>query len=143
MQVETTRFGSLDIEDEKVISMPAGILGFAEKRFILLTPPNLGPFCWLQAVDNPNLAFVVTDVENLAYDCGYKLTEEECCALELGEDGKVIYLLIVNMAADPADITVNLRGPIVLNPDRLIARQLVMEGDSYPLRHPFFPPRGK
>lgn len=64
MQVNTARFGLLDIEEDKVISMPQGLLGFPEKRFILLTPPNLGPFCWLQAVENPNLAFVVTDAKN-------------------------------------------------------------------------------
>ena len=142
MQVNTARFGTLDIEEDKAITIPGGILGFPEKRFILLTPPNFGPFCWLQAIENPNLAFVVTDAKNYSPDCGYRLTEEECLALELGEDSAVIFLLIVTMAADPKDITVNLRGPLVLNPERLIARQVVIEGDKYPIRQPFFAPPG-
>ncbi len=138
MQVDTTRFGSLDIEDSKVIHMPEGMLGFAEKRFILLTPPNLGPFCWLQAVDNPDLAFVVADAKSCAPGYTFALTAEECRALELGEQSEVIFLLVVTMASDPKEITVNLRGPIVLNPERLIARQIVLEGEKYSTRHPFF-----
>lgn len=120
--------------------MPEGILGFSEKRFLLITPPQMDPFCWWQAVDNPNLAFVVTDAKSRFPDCSYQLTEEECGALELGENSEVVFLLVVNMTPDPKDITVNLRGPIALNPERLIARQIVIEGDSYPIRHPFFAP---
>lgn len=138
MKVTTTRFGELDIEEGKVIHMPEGMLGFVEKGFILLTPENLGPFCWLQAVDNPDLAFVVADAKNCAPGYTFALTAEESRALELSERSEAIFLLVVTMAPEPRDITVNLRGPIVLNPERLIARQIVIEGEKYTTRHPFF-----
>jgi flagellar assembly factor FliW len=138
MQVNTARFGLLEIEESKIILMPQGMLGFGEKRFILLTPSNLAPFCWLQSVDNPDLAFVVTDAKNWDPGVNFKLTAEECESLELGEQSEVIFLLVVTMAPDPKNITVNLRGPIVLNPERQIARQIVIEGENYVTRHPFF-----
>lgn len=138
MNIATTRFGALDIDESKIISMPEGMLGFAEKRFILLTPPNLGPFCWFQAVDNPDLAFVVVDTKNCDVDYTIRLTSEEAEKLQLGEGAETIILAVVTMAADPFAITVNLQGPIVLNPERMIAKQIVLEGGKYSTKHPFF-----
>ena len=61
MNVMTTRFGAVEIDDDRIIEMPDGMIGFAEQRFILLSPDNNGRFFWFQSVDNPALAFVVTD----------------------------------------------------------------------------------
>lgn len=140
MNIATTRFGALDIDDSKIIAMPEGMLGFEEKRFILLTPPNLCPFCWFQAVDNPGLAFVVVDTKNCDVDYTIRLTAEEAEKLQLGEGAETIILAVVTMAADPFAITVNLQGPIVLNPARMIAKQIVLEGGKYSTKHPFFDP---
>lgn len=140
MTIATTRFGALDIDESKIIRMPEGMLGFAETRFILLTPPNLGPFCWFQAVDNPDLAFVVVDTKSCAGEYSVRLTPEEAEKLQLGEGAETIILAVVTMAADPFAITVNLQGPIVLNPERLIAKQIVLEGGKHSTKHPFFDP---
>lgn len=140
MNIATTRFGALDIDDSKIIVMPEGMLGFEETRFILLTPPNLGPFCWLQAVDNPELAFVVVDTKNCDVDYTIRLTSEEAEKLQLGENPETIFLAVVTMAADPFAITANLQGPIVLNPERMIAKQIVLEGGKYSTKHLFFDP---
>ena len=140
VNIATARFGAIDIDDSKIITMPDGMLGFAEKRFILLTPPNLGPFCWLQAVDNPDLAFVVVDTKNCAVDYTVRLTSEEAEKLRLGENDEAIFLAVVTMAADPFAITANLQGPIVLNPELMIAKQIVLEGGKYSTKHPFFDP---
>ena len=138
MRVQTTRFGEQEVDDDKVIRMPEGMLGFAEKRFVLLTPPKLGPFCWFQAVDNPDLAFVVVDAAECVPEGTFALTREESRALEFDEGSEGLFLLVVTMAPNPNGITVNLRGPIALNPDKLIAKQIVLEGDRFSTRHPFF-----
>ena len=140
MLVKTTRFGEQETDETKVIRMPGGMLGFPEaKRFVLLTPQNLGPFRWLQAMDDPDLAFVVVGAKECAVDYTFSLTAEEARSLELDEEqSEPFFLLIVTMAPDPYDITVNLQGPIALNPDRMIARQIVLDGATYTTRHPFF-----
>lgn len=140
MRVTTTRFGEQEIEEGKVIRMPEGMLGFPDQRFILLTPPNLGPFCWFQSVDSPELAFVLVDAKECVPDDLFRLTEEEARLLEVGPDSEILFLLVVTMAPDPRDLTVNLRGPIALNPAQLIAKQVVFEGEGFSTRHPFFPP---
>lgn len=145
MLVKSTRFGEQEVEEAKVIRMPAGILGFPEaNRFVLLTPPKPGPFLWLQSVDNPDLAFVVVDAKESTPGYSFGLTAEEFKSLELDrERSEGIFLLVVTLARNPQEITVNLQGPIVLNPERMIARQIVLDGGKYSTRHPLFANAGK
>jgi flagellar assembly factor FliW len=138
LKVSSARFGGLEIEDAKVIAIPDGMVGFDEQRFVLLNPAGGGPFCWFQAVDNPDLAFVVVDPTQFVPEYRIKITRDEYDRLLLGPDDEMILLAVVTMAPDPRNITINLQGPIALNPARMIAKQLVMD-EKYPSRHPLFP----
>ena len=63
IRFNSARFGEIEILEEKVISVPEGIIGFPDfRRFALLDPSSgAGLFLWLQAIDSPDLAFVITD----------------------------------------------------------------------------------
>jgi hypothetical protein len=57
MRIETTRFGPVDIDESRLIEIPAGLLGFSSYRsFSLLQPDDNGIFFWLQSVEAPDLA---------------------------------------------------------------------------------------
>lgn len=138
MKIETSRFGSLDIDDDKIITLPDGMPGFAESRFLLLTPEKQTPFRWLQAVDNPALAFVVVDARQMLPDYSVSLTAEEYSRLALNDTTEVVVLLVVTIASETRSVTVNLQGPLVLNPDRMLAKQIVLEGNKFPTKFPLF-----
>src|ERR1700721_963721 len=62
MEIQTSRFGTLAVEDERVMTFPNGLLGFPNHtRYALIQAGSENYFFWLQSVDEPNLAFVVTD----------------------------------------------------------------------------------
>ena len=62
MKVRTSRFGEVEIDPSRLLVFPHGLLGFARFRtFALLQPDDRGVFYWLQSVEDPELAFVVTD----------------------------------------------------------------------------------
>src|SRR5215204_6681376 len=62
MEIETTRFGKMTVEDDRVMTFPHGLLGFPQQgRFALIQTGEENYFFWLQSVDEPSLAFVVTD----------------------------------------------------------------------------------
>ncbi len=62
MEIQTTRFGVMSIEDERLMTFPNGLLGFpSHTRFALIQTGSENYFFWLQSVDDPHLAFVVTD----------------------------------------------------------------------------------
>lgn len=137
IRVASTRFGELEIEADKVINMPDGMLGFNEQRYILLSSGS-GPFCWLQAVDNPDLAFVVVDAKTTVPEFEVKLTADEYRLLGFTGQAETVVLAVVTMASNPLDITINLLGPIVINPYAMTAIQVVLEGSRYSTRHPYF-----
>ena len=60
MKINTRKFGRIEIEKTKILSMPEGLPGFPGfERFVLLEDPKTAPFCWFQSVQEPNLALIV------------------------------------------------------------------------------------
>lgn len=127
MKIITSRFGELELDESKVIAMPDSLVGFTERRFIILNPENGGPFCWYQAVDNPALSFVVIEPHSFFPEYQVKLTREEHDKLLLEPGDETVLLCVATMAADPRLITINMQGPIVVNPAGMIARQIVLD----------------
>ena len=61
MNVQTTRFSTVDVEESRVVDLPSGLLGFSSfTKYVLLQPDEQGVFFWLQSIQTPDLAFVVT-----------------------------------------------------------------------------------
>ena len=138
MKVMTARFGEIEIGDDKIIEMPDGMIGFPDRRFIMLSPDNNGQFFWLQSAENPELAFVVTDPATFVPGYEVNLSSEEYMKLRHAPESELILLAVVTMAQDVMDITLNLQGPIVVNPEKMIAKQIVLEDGKYGTRHPLF-----
>lgn len=61
--IETSRFGTLELDEKVFIDFPCGIPGFGAGETLCDSRHRQGPFRWLQAVDEPNLAFVVCEPE--------------------------------------------------------------------------------
>jgi len=141
LEIETTRFGKLKIEEGKIIFFTSGILGFPEaKRYVLLPHRENSPFFWLQAVDVPELAFVVVDPKLFFPDYDPKLPPEAKKELHLREGDELCFLTIVTIPKEkPEEMTVNLLGPIAVNVSRRLAKQVVLDARRYPLREPLQP----
>ncbi|MBL9149009.1 MAG: flagellar assembly protein FliW [Phycisphaerae bacterium] len=134
MLVETTRFGAVEIDDSRIIQFPAGLLGFSSyRRYALLQPDEQGIFFWLQSIDAPDLAFVVTDPALWIPDYQAQIRREQMDELGLGELADAQVLVIVNKR-DGA-LTANLQGPLVINAKNCSAMQLVLAEKRWTTRH--------
>lgn len=135
MRIDTTRFGAMDVAEESIVQMPEGMLGFAEaKRFVLLQDDQTAAFSWLQAVDDPNLAFIVVNTRQFFPDYRFVFPEEQTASLGLKSPREAAILTTVTIGNDGA-ITTNMLGPIVMNPRTLLARQIVLEDSRYGPKH--------
>ena len=137
MRVMTTRFGDLEVAESEIITFPQGILGFeAVKHYILLE--GTGPFGFLQAVEEPDLTFVVIDPGIIVP--GYKLEvpKHEVEAIGIAEPVQAAILAIITIPAEPREMTVNLQAPLVINSSNRRAKQVVLTDHDYGLRHPVF-----
>ena len=134
MLIETTRFGPVDIDESRLIEIPAGLLGFSSyKTFSLLQPDENGVFFWLQSVETPDLAFVVTDPALWVPDYQATIRKEQMEELGLGETGDAQVLVIVNKREK--SLTANLQGPIIINTANRRAMQLVLAEKKWSTRH--------
>lgn len=135
MEVRTTRFGVIDIAEDRVITFEDGLLGFSDrKRYCLLQPGDDACFFWFQSVDDPNLAFVVTDPTFFEQDYSVPIRPEQMESLGIAklEDAQVF--VIVNKIDD--QLTGNLQGPLIINTVGKVGEQVVLADKRWTTRHP-------
>ncbi len=134
MEVRTTRFGVIDIAEDRVITFPKGLLGFSgHKRYCLLEPGDDACFFWLQSLDEPSLAFVVTDPALFIPEYSVPIRPEQMSDLGLDklEDAQVF--VIVNKVDQ--QLTGNLQGPLVVNTMSKVGEQFVLAEKRWTTRH--------
>ena len=140
MEIETTRFGHVEIDENLIIALPEGILWFEDcKRYIILDHfDKESPFKWFQSIDDASLAFVITDPLIFVHDYKAKINKEELKGIELSDANTALIVVIVNIKRDHSEITINLQGPLVINPEKKLAKQAIMRTDDYAVRHVIF-----
>ena len=135
MEVKTTRFGCVAVDDERVIHFPEGLLGFPDqKQFVLLQTNSEGNFFWLQSADRPELAFVVSDPLLFVPDFQLPAKAEDMEHIGLARWADAQVLVIVNKV--DRTLTGNLQGPLLINAVNRRGRQLVLSEKKYSTRHP-------
>jgi len=134
MQIQTTRFGLVDIDESRILEFPAGLLGFSSyRKFALLQPDDNGVFFWLQSTESADLAFVVTDPALWIPDFQANIRREQMDELGLRETADAQVLVIVNKREQ--SLTANLQGPLVVNSANRTAMQLVLAEKKWSTRH--------
>ena len=135
MEIETTRFGRLSVDDERIIELPTGLLGFPNHtRFALIQTSEENYFFWLQAVEDPSLAFVVTDPSIFFKDYDVPIREETQSEIELTDLAHAQVFVICNRVDDW--LTGNLLGPILVNAQNRRACQVVLTEKKWTTRQP-------
>jgi len=138
LTIETTRFGPLTIAEERIITVVGGLLGFpAYTRYVIVNHDDdmAVPFRWLQSVENPALAFVIIDPWVFMPSYAITLPDEVCASLDLSEAQPPLILAIVTIPLEPALMTANLQGPLVINPVTRRAQQAVLVNSPYTTQH--------
>ncbi|HID98191.1 MAG TPA: flagellar assembly protein FliW [Thermodesulfobacteriaceae bacterium] len=138
MNIETTRFGPITIDRNKILTMEKGIPGFPdERRYVLLPHHENSPFYWLQSIDNAELAFVVVSPFSFCSDYSFEIPEQVREELKIDTPEQIDVLVLVTISADRENsITANLLGPLVINMEKQIGCQLVLDPGRYPLQYP-------
>jgi flagellar assembly factor FliW len=135
MEIVTTRFGTLNVDDDRVIHFPKGLLGFPDHgRYALIQTGEENYFFWLQCVDEPNLAFVVTDPSIFFKDYEVPIKEETQAEIGMTDIAYAQVFVICNKVDEW--LTGNLLGPIVVNAQNRTAQQVVLTDKKWTTRQP-------
>lgn len=136
MNIVTTRFGLVQATEADLIRVPDGLIGFRSfTQYVLLPDSGAAGLSWLQSTTAPELAFGLVLPPPSAGDYRVDLRPGDRAALELDEGREALVYVILNRG-EGGGLTVNLQGPVVVNPRRRLARQLVLTSSRYAVRFP-------
>ena len=136
METIETRFGTIEYESSNLLHFPAGMIGLPNLRnFVVIPPKKEGPLFWIQNVDDPDFAFILTDPTNFFLDYKIVPDESEKNSLRIEDDTQCLALSIVTVPEDQ-NITINLAAPILYAPDTNRAIQVVLEDNNYQTKTP-------
>jgi flagellar assembly factor FliW len=127
----------LEVKSENVVKLPLGLLGFENhKDYVMLSRAEETPFLWLQMLEAPHQAFLVVPPSAVTEEYAPELSEEDVDFLQLEDPKEALVFNIVTLR-NGAETTVNLKGPIVINRQTLIGKQVIpLNATQYALQHP-------
>jgi flagellar assembly factor FliW len=136
VRINSKPFGEIDVEEKQIIEFPDGILGFDDiKKFAILEEED-SPFVWLQALEESNLAFVVIQPTAFLDEYQLMISSNELEAVKAKGPEELLVFVIVTIPVDePAEMTANLQGPIIVSPDHRLGRQAISLSDKYGVKH--------
>lgn len=138
MQIESTRFGKVEVRDDAVMSFPDGLIGLPGTLYALLAQDPDSPFMWLHAVEHPEVAVPVINPWLFFPDYEVRMSDDDARAIELEDSTKASILCVVRAGEELADFKVNLVAPIVLHADALLGRQIINDVRGYAVDQPLF-----
>lgn len=131
-----TRFGEVEYDPESLLHFPAGMIGFPTlHNFIVMPSQKDGPLFWIQSVDEPEFAFILTDPTNFYLDYQIAPDESERNYLNISEEDDCFVLTVVTVPPDQ-NITINLAAPILFAPKTNRAIQVILEDGDYQTKTP-------
>ncbi len=137
--IQTTRFGQVQFQSEDLLAFPEGILGFSDlQKFVLLDDPNDEIFAWLQSCEEPAIAFPVLEPELFSESYKISLAKNDLEALKMTSLNESRLFCIVTIPDDPTQMTANMKAPIVLNIQKRMGRQCVLQENHLAIREPIF-----
>ena len=139
MEITTRVFGKIEIDDDKIIHFPSGIIGFPDMTdFALVYDEEKGkdtPIRWLQSLQEVDFALPVMDPLLAVND--YNPEVEDDYLIPLGEmkADDTLVLVTVTVPQDLTKMSVNLQAPIIINADTKKATQIIVNTEKYPIKY--------
>lgn len=141
MRINTKVFGEIEIADEKIIHFPSGIIGFPELTDFALVhdeEKGIGSIHWMQSIQEP--AFAMPVMDPLLVQPNYNPEVDDELLKPIGElnPEETLVMVTVTVPHDLKKMSVNLKGPIVINAIEKKACQVIVEGEGYEVKFPIY-----
>lgn len=133
-QIKTTRFGTVEIDDSLALTFPDGMRGArGRSRFTVLEPEDDGVFYWLQSLDDPASAFVITDPKLFIPNYRVPITPKTLQMLgPPAQRSDVQAFVFVDRSGK--ELTINLQCPLLINTETKVGVQVIRPSRRWPSR---------
>ncbi|XZE52054.1 flagellar assembly protein FliW [Planctomycetaceae bacterium SH139] len=133
MRIETTRFGTLEINERELFLFPRGVIGMETLRqWALLPDPRTPAVAWLQSASRGDRALPLISPRAFVEGYRVRINRRSLGSLHLrGEDETYV---LTTISGNPGALVTNLRAPLILNLNRRLGCQVVTE-DQHSMRY--------
>ncbi len=139
MIIKTGRFGQLTIGDGDLLTLPQGLLGFPElTKYCLIDPSDETLILWLQSIEKPDLSFPVLEPKIFKPDYMARLSALELRELKLDHLNQAAVLTILTIPETIAEMTANLKAPVIINLKEKMAKQVVLQENDVSIKYAMF-----
>jgi flagellar assembly factor FliW len=128
MNISTTRFGRLDIDEADVLTFVDGLIGMEEcRRWVLLSDAQNESLAWLQSLDRAEVALAVVSPRRFVPGYQVRVARREIQPLGLRDANDAQVLVIISHAGGA--LALNLKAPLVIHLQERLGRQIVARDD--------------
>lgn len=135
MEINTEKFGLVEIVESGVIEFKAAIFGLsAIRKFALIQPKKDSVWFWLQALHYPETALCVTSPAYWVPNYEVLITDKELRNLgsRMSENVRILALATKQLNT----VTLNLRRPLLVDLERGYGMQLILWKEGWSNEHP-------
>lgn len=137
--VETSRFGRIEIDEQEILSVSGDLIGMEGlKYFSVVDEPSTKPFRWLQAVEHPWVALPILASEDLIFEYDIEMPFADLNAIGVESVSNTDVYIVATIPQVILHSYVNLRAPIIFNPEEKIIRQVDLTDSGFPTKLYFF-----
>lgn len=140
MNIETKLFGNISVDENKLITFPQGIIGFPDLKDFLLIHDGEGndSIKWMQSIQEPAFAMPVVDPLSIIPDYNPDIEDELLKPLGNITQENMLVLVTITVPKEIEKMSVNLKGPIIINSESRKAGQLIIDDDKYQVKFPIY-----
>ncbi len=138
MKINTKDFGKVEIEKDEILYFPHGLFAFEEVTQFVFIEKDDCKQKWLQAIEGEDPRFIIFDPADIVEGYQPVLPPETLKELELGSSDPFSVYVIAVIPQNIKEMTVNLKSPVVINPQKRLGAQVILDKANYPIRYHVF-----
>ncbi|MBC7197110.1 flagellar assembly protein FliW [Deferribacteraceae bacterium V6Fe1] len=137
--LNSPKLGKFEYTEDDLVTMVSPILGFNElSDFLFISSEEFYPFSYFQSVQDENVTFILADIKTFFPDYSPKFNKRDYKVLQIEKDEEMALFGLVVVKDDPQNATINLKAPVVINTNKKLAKQIILEDDIYKVKTPLF-----
>ena len=139
MNLKTKYHGTIEYKAEDVISFNKGLPGFENlRKFIMFSIEDNEVFNVLHSIDDTNVGLIVVSPFDKLKEYNVEINDNIIEDLKIEAEKDVVVYNTVTMNSDITKITSNLKAPIIININKKLGEQIILNDEKYQIKYPLF-----
>jgi len=138
MELNSKHHEVINYSEEDIIFFKNGLPGFEDlKKFIVFPLKDNDSFSIIHSIEE-DLGIILISPFMVKENYEFKLEENILEELKIKEPNEVMVYTTVTLNSNIEKITTNLKAPIVINRFSKLAKQIIIDNESYKIKEPIF-----